>query len=230
MDLVYRASALVPADDSPFVNARAFDPASTEEFNKLTHKARKERLEEFKRANYSCVAPELLEGLYTLLYKQRVKADIAKDAGLPVPPNQYNIMSNSKIVGVKAGEKSTSLDIQSTLDFEGQDSPAPITKEYDAIFLGTGYERPPTQLEFLKDVAPYLPKLKNALSVAQLEPSAKVPPLVEREYYIAPESKELFKPRIFCLGQNEQSHGLSDSLLSVGAVRAGEVVSALARA
>lgn len=170
-----------------------------------------------------------MEGLYTLLYKQRVKADIAKDAGLPAPPNQYNIMPNSMIVGVKADEKRISLDIQSTLDFEGQESPAPITKEYDAIFLGTGYERPPTQLEFLKDVAPYLPKLKNALSVAQLEPSAKVPPLVEREYYIAPESQELFKPRIFCLGQNEQSHGLSDSLLSVGAVRAGEVVSALSR-
>lgn len=32
---------------------------------------------------------------------------------------------------------------------------------------------------------------------------------------------------LFLLGSNERTHGLSDSLLSVGAVRAGEVVGAL---
>lgn len=189
-----------------------------------------ERLEEFKRANYSCVAPELLEGLYKLLYKQRVKEDIARDAGLPIPAAQYNIKSNSKVTAVKLNGKRTILDIQSTLDFNDRENlETPVSKEYDAVFLGTGYERPPTQLEFLRDVSPYLPKLKTALSVAQLEPSAKVPPLVERNYYVAPESEEVFKPRVFCLGQNEQSHGLSDSLLSVGAVRAGEVFSALSK-
>ena len=62
--MIYRASALVPADDSPFVNARAFDPSSTDEFFKLSPISRTERLEEFKRANYSCVAPEVSINVY----------------------------------------------------------------------------------------------------------------------------------------------------------------------
>lgn len=58
VDLIYRASALVPADDSSFVNAKAFDPGMTEEFNKLPLEQRLRRLQEFRRANYTCVAPE----------------------------------------------------------------------------------------------------------------------------------------------------------------------------
>jgi L-ornithine N5-monooxygenase len=57
--MIHRSSALVPADDSAFVNSRAFDPARTDEFFGLAQHERSERLAEFKRANYSCVAPEV---------------------------------------------------------------------------------------------------------------------------------------------------------------------------
>ena len=165
-----------------------------------------------------------------MLYKQRVVSDIAKDAGLPLPVPQYNIQPNSRITGVKQSDKGVKLDIQSTLIFNdpNENSQQPQTKEYDAVFLGTGYERPPSQLQFLSTLEDYLPNLKKTLNLTQFKNNQKVPPLVEREYYIKPSDEKIFKPRIFCLGQNEQSHGLSDSLLSVGAVRAGEVASALA--
>jgi len=66
VDMIYRASALVPADDSPFVNARAFDPAMTDEFWSMREGERQERLREFRRANYACVAPEVRFSMWTL--------------------------------------------------------------------------------------------------------------------------------------------------------------------
>lgn len=59
VDLIHRQTALVPADDSSFVNSRAFDPAMTDEFHRLPLEDRFRRLQEFKRTNYTCVAPEV---------------------------------------------------------------------------------------------------------------------------------------------------------------------------
>ena len=59
VDMIHRSSALVPADYSSFVNSRAFDPSMTDEFNRLPLSDRLQRLQEFKRANYTCIAPEV---------------------------------------------------------------------------------------------------------------------------------------------------------------------------
>lgn len=66
VDMIHRSSALVPADYSSFVNSRAFDPSMTDEFNRLPLSDRLQRLQEFKRANYTCVAPEVAHALASL--------------------------------------------------------------------------------------------------------------------------------------------------------------------
>ncbi len=81
-------------------------------------------------------------------------------------------------------------------------------RDYDAIILATGYLRTHHQT-ILAPLATYLPNFS-----------------VTRHYRI--ESTPNFKPAIFVQGASETTHGISDSLLSVTAVRTREIGDALA--
>lgn len=81
------------------------------------------------------------------------------------------------------------------------------TVRYDAVVLATGYER--DQHEQL--LAPLSPYLQNFA--------------VDRDYRLR--SVPEFRPAIFLQGACESTHGLSDTLLSVTAVRTGEISAAL---
>jgi L-ornithine N5-oxygenase len=162
--------------------------------------------------------------MYKMLYRQRVEADVAAVSGTPYDGPTHRILANSVVEAVTAlqpTKESThhvEISIASNLD-----ASSPATKErYTAAFLGTGYHRPASALSYLRGIAPHLPTLSDFFAMGK--PADK---FVEREYYIAPARKEEWGVRVFLLGWNERSHGLSDSLLSVGAVRAGEVVNAL---
>lgn len=78
---------------------------------------------------------------------------------------------------------------------------------YDAIILATGYERS-VRHDFLEPVSRY---------VAESE--------VDRDYRLP--MRAGFAPRIYLQGYSETSHGLSDTLLSVLAVRSREIADAL---
>lgn len=52
---------------------------------------------------------------------------------------------------------------------------------------------------------------------------------ITRNYQLMPQDKEGFQSRIYLQGVEEATHGLSDSLLSVLGIRAGEVVDDLIR-
>ncbi|OEZ64145.1 lysine N(6)-hydroxylase/L-ornithine N(5)-oxygenase family protein [Duganella sp. HH105] len=82
-----------------------------------------------------------------------------------------------------------------------------ITNRYDAVVLATGYQRAHHKA-LLEPLAPWLGELET-----------------DRDYRIltAPQ----FRPSIFLQGASEASHGLSDTLLSVTAVRTGEIGTAL---
>jgi L-ornithine N5-oxygenase len=80
---------------------------------------------------------------------------------------------------------------------------------YDAVVLATGYEREQHK-GLLEPLAPYL----EDFSVA-------------RNYRLR--STPNFRPAVFLQGACEASHGLSDTLLSVTAVRTGEIGDALLR-
>jgi L-ornithine N5-monooxygenase len=84
-------------------------------------------------------------------------------------------------------------------------------ERFDALVLATGYRRD-THLALLDGLAPHL---GEALANGD----------VTRDYQLA--TPEHFKPRIYLQGCCEDSHGLSDTLLSVLALRADEIVTSL---
>jgi L-ornithine N5-oxygenase len=85
-------------------------------------------------------------------------------------------------------------------------------EQFDALVLATGYRRD-THFELLEGLAPHL---GDALALGN----------VERDYRLATPTN--FKPRIYLQGCCEDSHGLSDTLLSVLALRSDEIVASLA--
>jgi L-ornithine N5-oxygenase len=85
-------------------------------------------------------------------------------------------------------------------------------EQFDALVLATGYRRD-THVELLEGLAPHL---GDALTQGN----------VERDYRLA--TPVTFKPRIYLQGCCEDSHGLSDTLLSVLALRSDEIAASLA--
>lgn len=85
-------------------------------------------------------------------------------------------------------------------------------EQFDALVLATGYRRD-THVDLLEGLAPHL---GDALAQGN----------VERDYRLA--TPERFKPRIYLQGCCEDSHGLSDTLLSVLALRSDEIAASLA--
>ena len=81
------------------------------------------------------------------------------------------------------------------------------TTPYDAVVLATGYERD-NGGRLLEGLSNHLPGLT-----------------VERNYRLKATSD--FAPSIYMQGTSEATHGLSDTLLSVLAIRAEEIASAL---
>ncbi|KAH7101140.1 L-lysine 6-monooxygenase (NADPH-requiring)-domain-containing protein [Auriculariales sp. MPI-PUGE-AT-0066] len=210
IDMFFRASALVPADNSPFVNSRAFDPNMTDEFHGLNDHERADRLREFRRANYACVAPELIDSMYKLTYMQTVRG------GDP----QYRVVPNTEVTAVEPLENGSGirLTVNSTLS----SGPPPSTNNYAAVFLGTGYHRPASSLGFMSELASHYPALERFLD-------GQTPILqVDRDYSMQPATARSEEAKLFVLGFSEKTHGLSETLLSIGAVRAGEVVRTLA--
>ena len=84
-------------------------------------------------------------------------------------------------------------------------------ERFDALVLATGYGRA-THLGLLDGLAPYL---GDALQTGN----------VGRDYQLATPAH--FKPRIYLQGCCEDSHGLSDTLLSVLALRSDEITASL---
>ncbi|WP_085316152.1 lysine N(6)-hydroxylase/L-ornithine N(5)-oxygenase family protein [Derxia lacustris] len=84
------------------------------------------------------------------------------------------------------------------------------SERYDAVVLATGYRRD-SHAELLAPLAPWLGTLD-----------------VDRHYRLR--SRPDFHPAVFLQGACEDSHGLSDTLLSITAMRSGEISGLLARA
>lgn len=83
------------------------------------------------------------------------------------------------------------------------DTQREATARYDTVVLGTGYERD-LHKSILKPLSPYLGDFE-----------------VDRHYRV--QSAASFQPGIYLQGACEASHGLSDTLLSVTAVRTQEI-------
>ncbi|EAU32263.1 hypothetical protein ATEG_06879 [Aspergillus terreus NIH2624] len=203
--LIMRDTAMRPSDDSPFVN-EVFNPERVDKFYQLTPAERQRSLAANKATNYSVVRLELIEDIYNTMYLQRVRTPDETQW-------QHRILSGRKITRVEhhARDRRMRLHIKPAKDAAGD---AKEVLEVDALMVATGYVR--NAHESLLQ------------HVQHLRPAGQEVWTPHRDYRVQMDAAKVSgQAGIWLQGCNEQTHGLSDSLLSVLAARGGEMVASL---
>ncbi|MWL86923.1 MULTISPECIES: lysine N(6)-hydroxylase/L-ornithine N(5)-oxygenase family protein [unclassified Cupriavidus] len=189
IDLVVRAHAIRPSDNSPFVN----EIFNADYVDHVFHRPEDEReamLREFWHTNYACPDLELIESIFKVFYEQRVRGD-----------QRHRLLRRHEVCGAQADTDSVRLDLRDLNAGRASQNP------YDLVVLATGYARE-----------------QHRSILAQLEPWVGEC-AVDRDYRVL--ATPGFRPGIFLQGACETSHGISDTLLSVTAIRTGEITTAL---
>lgn len=189
VDLIMRARAIRPSDDSPFVN-EIFNADFTDYVFTRPPAEREALLEEFQHTNYAAPDLALIERIFDVFYQQRVDGD-----------ERHRFLRRHEVADVRTSAHGVHLTLRDL------DSGRTSSASYDAVVLATGYARD-RHRELLQALAPYLGDFT-----------------VDRQYRLR--STPAFRPAIFLQGACESSHGLSDTLLSVTAIRTGEIEQAL---
>ncbi|MCO5565959.1 hypothetical protein L7F22_019634 [Adiantum nelumboides] len=169
ISLLFRASAIVPSDDSAFVNAQAFDPDRTDAFWRAGDEERKAWLKEYRRTNYSVVRSDVLNALHTEVYDQEIELGQPwPHADGPPTHGRLQIRPNTQIDHVEITKDSTSQEEVVRLTLRDLKYPAIPTEglneeieSFDAVFLGTGFKRGPDCMPFLKPLQSLYPRLDS---------------------------------------------------------------------
>jgi L-ornithine N5-oxygenase len=149
---------------------------------------------------------ELIEDIYNTMYLQRVRTPDETQW-------QHRILSGRKITRVEhhARDRRMRLHIKPAKDAAGD---AKEVLEVDALMVATGYVR--NAHESLLQ------------HVQHLRPAGQEVWTPHRDYRVQMDTAKVSgQAGIWLQGCNEQTHGLSDSLLSVLAARGGEMVASL---
>ena len=190
-----------PADDSSFAN-RVFDPDAVDVFFGASTEVKDLILGYHSNTNYSVVDPELIEALYRRHYHEKVSGR-----------ERLRFLNVSRIVDVVpvgategTGSPHVELVIESMLDGRREVMTA------DLVVYATGY-RPSDPCGLLGELAESCVRD----DVGRLE--------VERDYRVrtVPE----LDAGVYLQGPTERTHGLSSTLLSNVAVRAGEIAASI---
>ncbi|KAG4440725.1 hypothetical protein IFR05_003769 [Cadophora sp. M221] len=205
--MIIKGTALRPSDDSPFVN-EVFDPERVDGIFAEGAELRAQRIKADKATNYGVVRLGLLEHLYERFYMQRLKSEDERDW-------QVKLRTNRKVV------RSKEVDGKLLLSFgKVVEDATPQANEdllVDAVFVATGYERNAHEGMLIKT---------RGLLTETAQELKKFP--VRRDYKIAfDENKVAANAGVWLQGCNESTHGLSDTLLSILAVRGGELVQSM---
>ncbi|MBP0631473.1 lysine N(6)-hydroxylase/L-ornithine N(5)-oxygenase family protein [Cupriavidus sp. AcVe19-1a] len=192
VDLVSRAPALKPADDSPFVN-EIFNPRYIDYLFSRAPNEREQLLSEFGNTNYAVVDTDLIEAIYEVLYQQKVTGKV-----------RHRLLAGYEARHAEADADGVRLDIAR------RDDGAHQLQRYDAVILATGYRRELHQ-SLLAPLASYLDDAKGFQA--------------DRDYRL--QMAPGCQAGVFLQGCCEATHGLSDTLLSVLAVRAQEIAAAV---
>ncbi|KAI1618084.1 L-ornithine N5-oxygenase [Exophiala viscosa] len=203
--LILRDTALRPSDDSPFVN-EVFDPEAVDTFYDQPKGFRGDTLKRNKATNYSVVRLELIEKIYELLYLQSIKQPDKSRW-------QHQILPSTEVTEV-VDYKSTGGLLLTLTNLNPLDNKATEKMPVDAIILATGYRRD-AHVDMLKDCQPI-----NANHVGQWQAG--------RDYGVKLDPQHVEEGvGIWLQGCNEETHGLSDSLLSILSTRSGELVDSI---
>ena len=189
VDLIMRARAIKPSDDSPFVN-EIFNSDFTDFVFSRSNQDRTALLDEFWHTNYAAPDLVLIEQIFNVFYQQRVTGNA-----------RHRFLRRHEVVGASALPEGIQLVLR---DFNADRE---HIATYDAVVLATGYSRD-YHKSLLEPLSPYMGDFQ-----------------VDRQYCL--QSTPDFRPSIFLQGACESSHGLSDTLLSVTAVRTDEIGQAL---
>ncbi|UTY59432.1 lysine N(6)-hydroxylase/L-ornithine N(5)-oxygenase family protein [Massilia sp. erpn] len=189
VDLVTRARAMKPADDSPFIN-EIFNADYTDYVFKQAPSERAALIEEHLNTNYAVADTDLIEQIFHVFYQQKVLGH-----------QRHQFLRRHEVVEVNAEAGGIQLQLKD------QDSGTTFASRYDAVILATGYRRQQHQ-NLLAPLAPWLDNMA-----------------VDRNYQLIADDR--FLPRVFLQGSCEASHGLSDTLLSITAIRSQEIGAAL---
>ncbi|TNJ42750.1 lysine N(6)-hydroxylase/L-ornithine N(5)-oxygenase family protein [Phaeobacter sp. B1627] len=154
-------------------------------------------LAEYANTNYSVVDGDLIEQIYGLFYEQDV-----------VGGNSHALLRSTRVVAAESGPApETGQHPQVELLLAPVEGGEELRCRYDLVILATGFRR----------------RLGETLLAGLEEFLTGVE--TDRGYRIGTTAG--FGPRIFLQGYSENTHGLSDTLLSVLPVRADEIASGL---
>lgn len=194
-----------------------FDPSRVDNFYSSPAAARVSSLALDRDTNYGVVRLELLESIYHKLYHQRIEYPHEEQWS-------HRILNFRSVKSVETREPSSSHIsdndiIRLHLHNHGplQRSEGQAAKEFldvDAVILAAGYERN-THEELLE-------KCRELIPGGDV-PDARLP--VARDYRIPCHPDKVADDAVlWTQGCNEETHGLSDTLLSILATRGGEMV------
>ncbi|KAK4956832.1 hypothetical protein LTR10_006360 [Elasticomyces elasticus] len=212
--LLIRNAALKPSDDSPFVN-EIFDPNRVDQVYLQNPEIRAQESVSNKATNYSVVRLELLEQIYETMYAYRLKYSDESEW----PQRILNRRNVTSITDCKVDDE-PSLQLQisnSSCMSSEQQKPQSETMTADLVVVASGYRR-----DAHKDMLKGLRDLMPNGDIAGQRWS------VRRDYSVEFQEGSVSRDAgVWLQGCNEQTHGLSDSLLSILANRGGEMVQSL---
>jgi L-ornithine N5-monooxygenase len=179
---------------------RIFDPDAVDHFFVAPDEVKQMLLDYHGNTNYSVVDPELIAELYGKAYQEKVVGRV-----------RLHVHSACRVDAVRPGEGGTGTEV----DIEFLPTGVRETVATDVVVYATGY-RPIDPSGLLGDVGGWCRR------------SADGELLVQRDYRlhtVAP-----LRAGVYLQGPTEHTHGISSTLLSTTAVRAGEIVSSMVSA
>jgi L-ornithine N5-oxygenase len=208
--LIIKGASLRPSDDSPFVN-EIFDPDRVDGIYSQDPTLRASALALDRGTNYGVVRLTLLEHLYEKLYMQRLRSS---------NPSQWraNILANRQVLSAsQSKDSSVKLRLgevqQNATGVQGSGEEEEL--EVDYVFTATGYKRNAHE-EILSELTKLLPSDSNSKFG------------VKRDYSVVFDGTKVDESAgVWLQGCNEGTHGLSDTLLSILAIRGGELVNSI---
>ncbi|KAI1326748.1 L-lysine 6-monooxygenase (NADPH-requiring)-domain-containing protein [Xylariaceae sp. FL0255] len=233
--LIMRSEFLKPSDDSPFVNS-IFNPSYVDDLYTRSPDSRHSVLADARSTNYGVVRLELIEQLYERMYQQQ------RELGSDEKKWPHRIMGASTITGFetymddKVRLMVRPLSKVSISDYQNGVHAASADEEVldcDLVIAATGYQRQ-GHLTMMEDVADLLPEpadMGTVKAIHGLPPNKYDAQIRGRAVNVSRDYSVQFAPGkvaqgsgIWLQGCCEGTHGLSDTLLSILAVRSGEIV------
>lgn len=177
-----------------------------DKFFDLPAEERNKRIATEKATNYSVVRLELIEEIYNTMYLQRMRNPDQTQW-------QHRILPERRVARIEHHNPAQRMRIH-VKNVKDESAEGKEVLEVDAVMVATGYQRDAHE-QLLEQVR-------------SLRPAGQAVWTPGRDYRVNLDNAKVSQDAgIWLQGCNEKTHGLSDSLLSILAVRGGEIVNSV---